>query len=350
MGADDKLLIVGPAWIGDMVMAQSLYKLLLRRSPGVRIDVIAPAWSKPILARMPEVSRAIELAVGHGEAGIGKRCSLGRRLRGAGYRQAIVLPRSLKAALVPFFAAVPVRTGYRGEWRFGLINDTRPFDPGRLDRTVKRFIALGLRRDEEQLPAPPRPALCTDADNLRTTAQRLGLALGAAAVAIMPGAEFGPAKRWPAARFGELAARLVRAGLQVWILGSERERELGYAVSAAANHDNVVNLCGETSLADVVDLLGAARVAVTNDSGLMHVAAAVDIHVIALFGSSSPGLTPPLTERTDIFYRGLECSPCFQRVCPLGHFDCMMGLSVEGVEGAVMAALGGAVSARNGWG
>ena len=348
MGGDDKLLIVGPAWIGDMVMAQSLYKLLLRRSPGTRIDVIAPAWSKPILARMPEVNRAIELAVDHGRAGFGKRRKLGRRLRIAGYRQAIVLPRSMKAALVPFFAAVPVRTGYRGEWRFALLNDMRPFDPVRLDQTVKRFIALGLRRDEEKLPAPPLPALRTDADNLRATARRLGLTLATDTVAIMPGAEFGPAKRWPALRFGELAARLVRSGLQVWILGSERERDLGNAVSAAANHDNVVNLCGETSLADVVDLLGAARVAVTNDSGLLHVAAAVDTHVIALYGSSSPGLTPPLTERADIFYRDLECSPCFQRECPLGHFDCMMGLSVDAIAGAAVAALGGSVPAPNG--
>ena len=341
MGADGKLLIVGPAWIGDMVMAQSLYKFLLSRRPGARIHVIAPPWSKPLLARMPEVSRAITLAVGHGEAGLGKRWKLGRGLRGEGYRQAIVLPRSLKAALAPFFAAVPVRTGFRGEWRFALINDMRPFDPERLDQTVKRFIALGLRPGEEELPPPEPPRLRTDADNLRSTARRLGLQWEADAAAVIPGAEFGPAKRWPAASYGELAGRLARAGLQVWILGSQRERALGDAVRAAANHANAANLCGRTGLADVVDLLGAAKVAVTNDSGLMHIAAAVDTHVIALYGSTSPRFTPPLTARKDVFHRDLDCSPCFQRECPLGHFRCMTGLSVEAVFDAAMTALGG---------
>lgn len=341
MGGDHKLLIVGPAWIGDMVMAQSLYKLLMSRNPGTRIHVIAPPWSKPILARMPEVRRAIELDVSHGKAGVGARRALGRRLRREGYRQAIVLPRSLKAALAPFFAGVPVRTGYRGEWRYALINDMREFDRGRLDQTVKRFIALGLHRDEDELPSPPEPSLRTDADNLRATADRLGLSLTAGTVAIMPGAEYGPAKRWPVDRFGELAAALAVAGLQVWILGSGTERQLGDAVSAAANHENAVNLCGRTSLAEVVDLLGAASVAVTNDSGLMHIAAAVDTHVIGLYGSTSPRFTPPLTERADIFHEDLDCSPCFRRECPLGHFNCMTGLSVKAVLDAAGTALGG---------
>ena len=341
MGRDGKLLIVGPAWIGDMVMAQSLYKLLSSRNPGMRIDVIAPPWSKPILDRMPEVNRAIALDVGHGEAAVGTRWTLGRRLRDKGYPQAIVLPRSLKASLVPFFAAVPVRTGYRGEWRFAFINDVRPFDPDRLDQSIKRFIALGLPPDEDELPRPPQPSLRTDEENLLSVTRRLDLALTAEPVALMPGAEFGPAKRWPADRFGALAARLAGAGLQVWILGSARERELGEEVSAAADHDDVVNLCGRTTLADAVDLLGAARVAVTNDSGLMHIAAAVNTHVISLFGSTTPRFTPPLTDRADILYRDLECSPCFRRECPLGHLNCMMELSADAVEVAAMAAIEG---------
>ena len=324
-----------------MVMAQSLYKLLQSRNPGLRIDVIAPPWSKPILDRMPEVNRAIELDVAHGEVAVGTRWKLGRRLRGRGYRRAIVLPRSLKAALVPFLAAVPVRTGYRGEWRFALINDARPFDPVRLDQTVKRFIALGLPQDEGELPLPPRPSLRTDVENLRSAVQRLGLTPTAATVAIMPGAEYGPAKRWPAHRFGALAARLAGAGSQVWLLGSESERNLGEEVRVAADHEGVINLCGRTTLADAVDLLGAAAVAVTNDSGLMHVAAAVDTHVVSLYGSTTPRFTPPLTERKDVLHRNLECSPCFRRKCPLGHFNCMMELSVDEVANVAMAALDG---------
>ena len=343
----DKLLIVGPAWIGDMVMAQSLYKLLLSRDPGLRIDVIAPPWSKPILDRMPEVNRAIELDVVHGEAALGTRWKLGRRLRGRGYRRAIVLPRSLKAALVPFFAGAPVRTGYRGEWRFALINDARPFDPARLDQTVKRFIVLGMPKDEDELPLPPEPSLRTDRENLRSAVQRLGLTPTAATVAIMPGAEYGPAKRWPADRFGALAARLAGAGSQVWLLGSESERKLGEAVRVASDHDDVINLCGRTTLADAVDLLGAAAVAVTNDSGLMHVAAAVDTHVISLYGSTTPLFTPPLTGRADILYRHLDCSPCFRRECPLGHFKCMMELSVDDVANVTMAALDGRSAVGN---
>ena len=324
-----------------MVMAQSLYKLLQSRNPGLRIDVIAPPWSKPILDRMPEVNRAIELDVAHGEVAVGTRWKLGRRLRGRGYRRAIVLPRSLKAALVPFLAAVPVRTGYRGEWRFALINDARPFDPVRLDQTVKRFIALGLPQDEDELPLPPRPSLRTDVENLRSAVQRLGLTPTAATVAIMPGAEYGPAKRWPAHRFGALATRLAGAGSQVWLLGSESERKLGEEVRVAADHEGVINLCGRTTLADAVDLLGAAAVAVTNDSGLMHVAAAVDSHVVSLYGSTTPRFTPPLTERKDVLHRNLECSPCFRRKCPLGHFNCMMELSVDEVANVAMAALDG---------
>ena len=322
-----------------MVLAQSLYKLLRSRNAGLRIDVIAPPWSKPILDRMPEVNRAIELDVAHGEAAVGARRKLGRRLRGQGYRRAIVLPRSLKAALVPFFAGVPVRTGYRGEWRFALINDARPFDPDRLDQTVKRFIALGLPKDEHELPLPPQPSLRTDEENLRSAVQRLGLTPTAATVAIMPGAEYGPAKRWPADRFGALAGWFAGAGSQVWLLGSQRERKLGEEVRAASDHADVVNLCGRTTLADAVDLLGAAAVAVTNDSGLMHVAAAVDTHVISLYGSTTPQFTPPLTGRKDIVHRNLKCSPCFKRECPLGHFNCMIGISVGEVGAAVMRAL-----------
>ena len=348
VGTGDKLLIAGPAWIGDMVMAQSLYRLLLSRNPESRIHVIAPPWSRPILERMPEVSRAIELDAAHGKVAVGKRWRLGRRLRDKGYAQAIVLPRSLKAALVPFFAAVPVRTGYRGEWRFALINDIRPFDPGRLDQTVKRFIALGVPQDEDELPQAPRPSLRTDEDNLLAAVKRLGLTLATQPVALMPGAEYGPAKRWPADRFGALAARLAGAGRQVWILGSTRERELGEEVRAAAGHDDVVNLCGRTTLLDAIDLLGAAAVAVTNDSGLMHIAAAVDTHVVSLYGSTSPRFTPPLTDRADILYGNLECSPCFRRECPLGHFNCMMEFSVDQVAAMTMTALARRSSAGDG--
>ncbi|MBN1237741.1 MAG: lipopolysaccharide heptosyltransferase II [Gammaproteobacteria bacterium] len=336
MTAETRFLVVGPSWVGDMVMAQSLYKLLARRHPGAVVDVVAPPWSLPILARMPEVRRGVELAVGHGELGLGRRFALGRRLRGQRYDRAIVLPRSLKSALVPWFAAVPVRTGFLGESRYGLINDVRPFDPAVLDQTVKRFVALGTERGEAPGDVEP-PALRASAEAVAALRSKLGLGNAAETIALMPGAEYGPAKQWPIERFAAVAGTLAAAGLDVWVLGSAKERPLGETIAAAA--PQVRNLCGATSLEDAVDLLSAARVAVTNDSGLMHVAAAVGTHVVAIYGSSSPAFTPPLTPRKTVLYLGIECSPCFQRTCPLQHLRCLRDISARSVADAVTAAL-----------
>jgi heptosyltransferase-2 len=277
---------------------------------------------------MPEVRAGIELALGHGDFGLGVRRAIGRRLREAAYQQAIVLPRSLKAALVPFFARIPVRTGYRGEWRFGLINDMRTFD-AKCDQTVLRFLALGLDGGEVLPSEAPEPRLTVDAHS--SVFARLALRRGVRAVALIPGAEYGPAKRWPTEYFARLATSLADAGIDVWVLGSAKEAQLGEAVVAQAAPEHVQNLCGRTSLSDAVDLLADAAVAVCNDSGLMHVAAAVGTHVIALYGSSSPIFTPPLTQRKTIMYRALSCSPCFARECPLGHLDCLRGIDVERV-------------------
>jgi heptosyltransferase-2 len=337
------ILVVGPAWVGDMVMAQSLYKLLKRRVPDVAIDVLAPAWSLPLLGRMPEVRQGIELKLGHGELGLSARRALGRSLRDR-YDRAIVLPRSLKSALVPWFARIPRRTGFRGEWRFGLINDRRPFDPRRLDQTVKRFLALGLDEGESALPPVPEPSLVSDASSRAAVLRRLGLPTEAPIVALMPGAEYGPAKQWPPEYFAALAARLAERGVHVWILGSAKETELGHSIAAASRSPQVHNLCGRTELVDAIDLLALASVAVSNDSGLMHVAAAVGTEVIALYGSSTPDFTPPLTARASIHYRRLDCSPCFARDCPLGHRDCLRGIDVESVAASVQRALDRAVS------
>jgi heptosyltransferase-2 len=334
-----KLLVVGPSWVGDMVMAQSLYRLLLMRSPRPEIHVLAPPWSLPILERMPEVARGIELAVGHGELGLRKRYALGVRLRDESYAQAIVLPRSAKAALVPFFARVPVRTGFRGEFRYGLLNDVRRFDP-LLDQTVKRFVALAPERAvAASLPAPPRPRLRTDVANRERLWRALDLPTNVRIVAMMPGAEYGPAKRWPSERFGGLAARLAAEGIGVLVLGSAKERNLGEQVVRMAPPRLVRNLCGATTLADAIDLLAVSDVAVSNDSGLLHVAAATDTHVIALYGSSSPSFTPPLTDAKTVLYLALECSPCFQRECPLSHLRCLRDIDVTRVLPVVLAQL-----------
>jgi heptosyltransferase-2 len=320
VASGERILVVGPAWVGDMVIAQSLFQLLQHLDPAATIDVIGPAWSVPLVARMPQVRRGIPLPVGHGEFGFRVRRVLGAELRTAGYDRAIVLPRSFKSALVPFFARIPRRTGYATEFRRWLLNDARPLDRQRLDQTVKRFLALGLGRDAA-IPEPPRPALRMDVANGAALQARLGIG-AAPAVAFMPGAAYGPAKQWPLEHFAALAAALAGAGREIWILGSAAEQPLGETIRAAAPAQ-VFNLCGATTLPDTVDLLAAATAAVTNDSGLMHVAAAAGTRVIAIYGSSSPAFTPPLTDRRSILYLGLDCSPCFKRECPLGHLRCL---------------------------
>jgi len=327
-------LIVGPSWVGDMVMAQALFILLKEREAERQIDVLAPDWSLPVVARMPQVRRGIGTETGHGELGLAKRRRIGYALRGEGYDQAIVLPRSLKSALIPWFARVPRRTGFRGESRYGLINDMRPFDRNALDQTVKRFVALGIGPDET-LPRISQPALRVDMQNQRRVMDALAITTAKPVVAMMPGAEFGPAKCWPLDYFAELAARLAGDGFDVWVLGSGKDAAAGEQI-AAAGHAR--NLCGTTTLEDVIDLLGYAAQAVSNDSGLMHVAAAVGCHVHGIYGSSSPAFTPPLTAKRDIHCLDLDCSPCFERNCPLGHLRCLRDLPVDQVHRAVLAA------------
>jgi heptosyltransferase-2 len=329
----EDILVVGPSWVGDMVLAQALFMRLKQRFPQAAIDVLAPGWSLPLLARMPQVRAGLELPLAHGQFGFWRRRALGRALRGRGYARAIVLPNSWKSALVPFFAGIPRRCGYARELRYGLLNDLRPLDPRRLPTTVQQFLALAEDEPLAQAPEILKPRLRTDPARLAALRAQLGLDAQQPAVALMPGAEYGPAKRWPVAYYAELAAALVARGHQVWVLGSAKENSLGRAI--AQGRAQVHDLTGRTTLVDVVDLLGGAAAAVTNDSGLMHVAAAVGTRLIALYGSSSPHKTPPLSDRARILYRGLPCSPCFARDCPLGHLDCLRGIS----PAQVLAAL-----------
>jgi len=318
-----RILVIGPSWVGDMVMAQSLFMTLQAEHPGVQIDVLAPQWSLPILQRMPQVHLGIAMPLGHGQLDLRTRWRLGRQLAAHGYDQAIVLPGSLKSALVPWFAGIPVRTGFTGEMRYGLINDRRQLDKQTLPMTVQRFVALGLAQHPQQPPDIPPPQLVANADNALRVQARLGLNANRPAVAFMPGAEYGPAKQWPAHHFAQLAKDLTGRGHQIWILGSAKDRAVGDAIAQTADAPHVHNLCGQTELADVVDLLSLCTAAVSNDSGLMHVAAALGKPLVALYGSSDPKHTPPLSPQAHVLYLGLSCSPCFERQCPLGHTRCL---------------------------
>ena len=329
------ILVVGPSWVGDMVMAQSLFKTLKEQNSASNIDVIAPAWSVPVLQRMPEVRQAIVLNTAHGELGIKKRYRLGKSLRGK-YQRAIILPRSLKSALVPFFAKVPIRTGFKGEVRLGFINDIREFDKTHLNQTVKRFTALGLSSSAAKTTFTiDNPKLQIDNDSQQECLKKFEFDRDRPAIALFPGAEYGPAKQWPLTYFKELAQKLVHEGFQVWVMGSQKDHAAGEAIvgktTTISQSQYIINCCGKTSIAEVIDLIAYCKAAVSNDSGLMHVAAAASCPVVGIYGSSSPEFTPPLSARAKILYLNLDCSPCFQRECPLLHLDCLYKISPQNV-------------------
>lgn len=323
-----KILIVGPSWVGDMVMAQTLFVCLKQRHPGCEIDVLAPEWSRPILERMPEVRAALSFPLGHGVLDIASRRRIGKSLAGQ-YDQAILLPNSLKSALVPFFAGIPTRTGWKGEMRYGLLNDIRTLDKHRYPLMIERFMALAYEPGAE-LPTPyPQPRLQIDEASRAAALAKFGLSLDRPVLALCPGAEFGEAKRWPAEHYAKVAELKIRAGWQVWLFGSINDHPGGETIRGRlipGLREEVTNLAGQTSLAEAIDLMSAAGAVVSNDSGLMHVAAALNLPLVAVYGSTSPQFTPPLAEQVEIVRLGIECSPCFDRTCRFGHYNCLREL------------------------
>jgi heptosyltransferase-2 len=329
-----KILVVAPSWIGDTILAQPLLALLKRNRPEARIDVLAADWSAPLLARMAEVDAVIVNPFRHGEFNFGARRALGRRLRGnaasADYQQAYILPNSWKSALVPFFAGIPRRIGYLGEARYLLLNERHRLDAIRHPQLVQRYAALA-----GPLPVElPTPRLSSTRAQQQAARLALNLPRDSAPVIFCPGAEFGPAKRWPTQHFAALARLVATPQRPVWLVGSDKDVATGDEIAAAAQ-GAALNLCGRSSLEQAIDLIASASAVVSNDSGLMHVAAALGRPLAALYGSSSPAYTPPLSPAAHIVSRKLSCSPCFKRECPLGHFDCMTGITPQQVAAIV---------------
>ena len=332
-----RILVVAPSWVGDTVLAQPMFRLLHQRHAHLTLDVLAPPWTLPLLSRMPEIRRGIVAPFGHGELKFGERRRLARELEAAHYDQAIVLPNSWKSALIPLLAKIPLRTGFRGEMRYVLLNDLRTLDKHALPQMAERFAALALERGAA-LPRPlPAPQLSAHAHNAEIIIKKQNLTEKKPVAVFCPGAEYGPAKRWPAEYFGMLAKQAAQHGYSVWLIGSPKDATIGNDIVRASD-GACVNLCGKTALEDAIDLIGIAALVVTNDSGLMHIAAALDRPTLALYGSSSPAFTPPLSDKATIVRIDIACSPCFKRECPLGHFNCMRQMTPEQVWKHVPAA------------
>ena len=329
--AKPNILVIGPSWVGDAVMAQSLFITLKQRHPSCRINVLAPVWTLSLLDRMPEVSASVEMPLGHGQFGFSARLKLARQLRSHQYDQAILLPNSWKSALIPFLAGIPLRTGYIGEMRWGLLNDSRRLDKRALPSTVQRFVALGLDEQPRELRTFPLPKLIIDPNDQRRMRDRFSLAeCPDKVLGLCPGAEFGPSKRWPVSYFAALAQQKREDGWDVWLFGSGNDRAIAEDINQQTGNA-CRNFAGRTTLAEAVDLLSLTDYVVTNDSGLLHVAAALNKKVIALYGSSDPGFTPPLNKHGKAISLQLDCSPCFERECPLGHYRCLRDITPQRV-------------------
>lgn len=338
------MLVIGPSWVGDMVMSQSLYIALKQQNPDTLIDVMAPAWCKPILERMPEVNRALELPFGHGEFQFFARRKLGLSLRGQ-YDHAYVLPNSAKSALIAWFAGIPVRTGWKGEMRYGLLNDLRN-NKKQFQYMTERYVALAFDKATMTgsdalggLDKLPRPKLTITPEQQQATAAKFSLSLDNT-VGLCPGAEFGPAKQWPTTHYAQVASYLLQQGKQVWLFGSTKDRVTTEAIIKQVPETlraNLVDLAGKTSLIEAVDLLSCCQTVISNDSGLMHVAGAAGCQVIGVYGSTSPHYTPPLAEKSAIVHTEIECRPCFKRQCPYGHLKCLTELAPQQVITALQA-------------
>jgi heptosyltransferase II len=319
----EKILVLGPAWVGDMVLAQSLFKTLKINNPNCIIDVAAPAWTLPLLERMPEVAGKIALPFKHKQLAFFERLRFGKSLKNAGYTQSIILTNSFKSALLPWAADIKKRTGFLGEMRYGLLNDIRELDKSKLKKTVERFVSLGLKKNI-QLPAIPQPSLNTSYEASIHAASRLGvdtpIKTNDKILGLCPGAEYGAAKRWPTEYYAEVANAALKNGWQVWLIGSDKDVPVTAQINALTQN-NCKDFGGKTKLGEAIDLMAMCDTVISNDSGLMHVAAALDKNLIAIFGSSDPYHTPPMSAKAVIKYLGVNCSPCFKRECPLAGED-----------------------------
>ena len=324
-----RTLVIAPNWIGDAVMAQPLLRLLKQQHPERPIDVLAPAWVAPVLRAMQEVDTVLGTPFRHGALQLRERWRFARELKQRGYAEAYVLPNTLKFALIPWLAGIPRRIGYKGESRYGLINVMHRDDPVHPRAMVPFYAALAAPPSAQAPAGLPRPVLTVADGQIAAVLKELGLQQDKPVLVFSPGAEFGNAKRWPTSHFAELA-NIVLAGnpeVQVVLLGSGKDQAVCAEISALS--PRVRSLAGLTSLDQAVALIAQASAVVSNDSGLLHIASALNRPVIAIYGPTDPDHAPPFSDIARSLSLRLQCAPCRQRECPLGHHDCMQKLGSD---------------------
>lgn len=327
--SQENILVMGPSWVGDMVMAQSLFIRLKDRYINSRLSVMAPDWTRPLLERMPEVDQAISLPFKQGQLNFLARRNLGKSLKAQHFTRAILLPNSFKSALIPYYAEIPVRIGWLGEWRKLLLSDCRRLDKQRFPLMVQRFAALADPVSDVPPGSVVKPRLQSDPAEVEAAIEQFGLSTDGKILAVCPGAEFGKAKQWPAEHYAHTCNALIADGWKMWIFGSSNDTAIAQSILAnieTRHRKSCVSLAGQTTLAQAIDLMSVTDATISNDSGLMHIAAALDKAVVALYGSTSPDFTPPLTDRVKLLATEIECRPCFKRDCPYGHLKCLTEL------------------------
>lgn len=318
-------MIVGPSWIGDMVMAEPMMRQIKSSHPGSSITLVAPSWSLDVASRMISVDHGVVSPFQHRHLGIWKRYGFAKGLRAQKFQKAWILPNSFKSALLPYWAHVPNRIGFLGEHRYGLLTDIRRLNEVLSQRLVDQYYSLAFDKKTDPFSLAPFPRLFVNKDHQIKALLKFGLEVNRPILVMCPGAEYGPAKQWPIHYYIDVARHFVGMGWQIWWMGSAKDTAIGHQDIETLGK-NSKNLCGKTNLVEAVDLMGCARLVLSNDSGLMHVASALDRPLVAIYGSSDPNKTPPLSSKVFVFYLGLECSPCFKRVCPLGHTRCLVDI------------------------
>ncbi|MTW15276.1 lipopolysaccharide heptosyltransferase II [Rhodoplanes serenus] len=331
------VLLVPYMWIGDFVRCHSVVRLLKEQDPERPVDVLTTAMVAPLLDYMPGVRKGIVRDLPRGRLAYAEHRALADQLRPEGYGQALIMSRKWKAALAPFLAGIPVRTGLVGEMRFGVVNDLR-WGEKTLPRMIDQCAVLALPKGAPRPAEWPMPQLVVPAAELTAWRARLGLAAERPVAALAPGA-VGPSKRWPAASYGEVARRLAAEGFDVWVVGGPGEAPLAAEI-AAIGGDRVRDLTG-TDLRNAILALAAADVVVSNDSGLLHVAAAIGTPSIGIFGPTSPWHWKPLNPIAAVIETAtaVPCRPCHKPTCAMGHHACMRDIPATTVlEAALRAA------------